>query len=81
MFTSLPGLLRAFHHGHHNVADAILYDLGVVVTGISTATGMVLLVLQAMAPATFHTFLVSSVIRTDIGYAATVALTWPATVD
>ncbi|HNW85150.1 MAG TPA: glycosyltransferase family 2 protein [Candidatus Cryosericum sp.] len=75
MFTSLPALLRAFRHGHHTVADAILYDLGVVVTGISTATGMVLFALHAMAPATFHTFLISSAIGTAIGYAATVVLT------
>jgi cellulose synthase/poly-beta-1,6-N-acetylglucosamine synthase-like glycosyltransferase len=75
MFTSLPQLLRAFIHGDHRVTDAILYDLGVVITGLSTATGMALFVLNAMAPATFRTFLISSAIGTAVGYAVTVALT------
>jgi cellulose synthase/poly-beta-1,6-N-acetylglucosamine synthase-like glycosyltransferase len=75
MFTSLPQLLRAFIHGDHRVTDAILYDLGVVITGLSTASGMVLFALSAMAPATFHTFVVSSAIGTAVGYAATVLLT------
>jgi len=75
MFTSLPQLLRSFIHGDHRVTDAILYDLGVVITGLSTASGMVLFALSAVSPATFHTFVVSSAIGTAVGYAATVLLT------
>ena len=75
MFTSLPQLLRSLIHGDHRVTDAILYDLGVVITGLSTASGMVLFALSAMSPATFHTFVVSSAIGTAVGYAATVLLT------
>lgn len=75
MFTSLPQLLRAFRRGDHKVTDAILYDLGVVITGISTATGIALFALNAMTPATFRTFFISSAIGTALGYAATVALT------
>lgn len=73
MSTSLPRLVRALRSGRLNVCDAILYDVGVVVTAVSGLFGMLLFVLNVLERGSATTLLLYSSLGALVSYLLTVA--------
>lgn len=74
--TSLPRLFDALWSRRLMVLDAILYDIGIIVTTTSGLFGMLLFVLNAIESSNITTLLKYSLLGTLVSYVLTVSLTW-----
>jgi cellulose synthase/poly-beta-1,6-N-acetylglucosamine synthase-like glycosyltransferase len=75
MSTSLPKLFHSFRSGNLKVLDAIMYDCGVVVMGISGLFGILLFVLNATESSRIGGLLLYSLFGALVSYLMTLVFT------